>query len=148
MNTSPANASATAVASGPSTKFHPGPQRRPRLSASALQRLAVLVNSLADAPGEPELPLAEVRVAAKQGTLLDLLRKYSGRSPDFACVRSPDGTFDDLNSMLRDAALTIWGREYEKIGVYRNGYCLALGLVLYAIRERLIQVWPDSNLTE
>ena len=86
--------------------------------------------------------MAEVRLAAKQGTLLDLLRKYSGRCPDFACVRSPDGTFDDVNSMLRDAALTIWGREYEKIGVYRNGYCLAVGLVLYAIRERMNSIEP------
>ncbi len=34
------------------------------------------------------------------------------------------------------------GREFAKAGVYRNGYCLALALVLYAIRESSPQIWP------
>ena len=121
-----------------------GPESKPRtfLPRAALLRLAIIVNSLADAPNL-DLPLEEVRSAAREGRLLPLLIDFSGRHPDFAFLQSPPGTFDEVNSALRDSAVILSGREFQKVGVCRNGYCLALAYVLYAIRERSVQVWPE-----
>jgi hypothetical protein len=110
---------------------------------STLLRLAFIVNSLADSPSEPNLPLPEVHAAAQEGCLLELLTQYAGRCPDFSFLQSPPGTFDELNSALRLSSTVLQGQEFAKAGVYRNGYCLALALVLYAIRERSPQLWPE-----
>ena len=114
-----------------------------RTSHSALLRLAFIVNSLADSPSQPDLPLLEVHAAAQEGRLLELLAHCAGRRPDFSFLESPTGGLDMLNSALRDSSTTLQGREFAKAGVYRNGYSLALALVLYALRERSPQVWPD-----
>src|SRR5207245_3444283 len=105
------------------------------LRRSALLRLAFVVNSLADSPSETELPLPAVHAAAQEGRLLELLAQSAGRYPDFSFVESPAGSFDELNSALRLSSTVLQGREFLKAGVCRNGYCLALALVLYAIRE-------------
>ena len=132
------------------TKYHhmqtslSAPISRPsRLRRSALLRLAFIINSLADSPAVPALPLSEVHAAAQDGSLLELLSQYAGRRPDFSFLQSPPGTFDELNSAIRDSSTILHGREFTKAGVFRNGYCLALALVLYAIRERSPQVWPE-----
>ena len=121
------------------------PTLRTGLRRSALLRLAFIVNSLADSPSETNLPLPEVHAAAQDGRLLKLLAKYSGRHPDFSFLQSPAGSFDELNSALRDSSTLLHGREFPKAGVKRNGYCLALALVLYAIRERSPQIWPEPR---
>ena len=117
--------------------------KRTGLRRSALLRLAFIVNSLADSSSETELPIPAVHAAAQDGRLLQLLAQHSGRHPDFSFLQSPAGSFDELNSALRDSSTILRGREFLKAGVYRNGYCLALALVLYAIRERSPQIWPE-----
>jgi hypothetical protein len=112
---------------------------------STLLKLAFIVNSLADSPSEPDLPLPEVHAAAQEGRLLELLAQYAGRRPDFSFLQSPPGTFNEINSALRDSSTILQGREFLKAGVYRNGFCLALALVLYALRERLPQIWPQPE---
>ena len=116
----------------------PSAHPRTRLRRSALLKLAFIVNSLADSPSEPDLPLSEVHAAAQEGCLLELLAQYAGRRPDLSFLQSPPGSFDELNSALRLSSTVLQGREFLKAGVYRNGYCLALALVLYAIRERSV----------
>jgi hypothetical protein len=118
------------------------------LRRSALLKLAFIVNSLADWPAEQELPLPAVHAAAQDGRLLELLALSAGRLPDFSFLQSPDGSFDELNSALRLSSTVLQGREFTKAGVYRNGYCLALALVLYAIRERSPQIWPEPVSSE
>jgi hypothetical protein len=54
----------------------------------------------------------------------------------------------ELNTALRTSSRILRGREFLKAGVYRNGYCLALALVLYAIRERSVQVWPEVTSSD
>jgi len=78
----------------------------------------------------------------RKDAFLSLLAQCAGRRPDYSFLQSPPGTFDELNSALRDSSTILRGREFAKAGVYRNGYCLALALVLYAIRERSVQLWP------
>ena len=124
-------------------KTLPSAHPRARLRRSALLRLAFIVNSLADSPSEPDLPLSEVHAAAQEGCLLELLAQYAGRRPDLSFLQSPPGSFDELNSALRLSSTVLQGREFLKAGVYRNGYCLALALVLYAIREMSPQLWPE-----
>jgi hypothetical protein len=119
------------------------PHRVPRLHRSALLRLAFIVNSLADSPSQSDLPLSEVRDAAEEGRLLELLGRYSGRHPDLSFLESTPGAMDELNSALRTSSRILRGREFLKAGVYRNGYCFALALVLYAIRERSVEIWPE-----
>ena len=125
------------------------PPYRPRikLPRSALLRLAIIVNSLADS-AQSDLPLAEVHAAAREGRLLELLVRHSGRLPDFSFLQSPPGTFDEVNSALRDSSVILQGREFPKVGVRHNGYCLALALVFYAIRERSPQLWPEHVPSE
>jgi hypothetical protein len=125
-------------------KTWPCADRRTRLRRSALLRLAFIVNSLADSPSEQELPLPDVHAAAQEGRLLELLAQYAGRRPDFSFLQSPVSSFDELNSALRLSSTVLQGREFLKAGVYRNGYCLALALVLYAIRENSPQIWPPA----
>jgi len=115
---------------------------------ATLLRLAFIVNSLADSPSEPNLPFPEVHAAAQEGRLLELLADYAGRCPDFSFLQSPPGTFDDPNSALRLSSTVLQGKEFAKAGVCRNGYCLALALVLYAIREILPEVWPKPGSSE
>lgn len=115
--------------------------RRPGLRRSALLKLAFIVNSLADSPSETDLPLPAVHAAAQDGCLLELLAQSAGRFPNFSFLQSPVGSYDELNSALRLSSTVLQGREFTKAGVYRNGYCLALALVLYAIRERSPQIW-------
>ena len=121
----------------------PCADRHTGLRRSALLKLAFIVNSLADSPSETDLPFPAVHAAAQQGRLLELLAQYAGRRPDFSFLQSPPGSFDELNSALRLCSTVLQGREFTKAGVYRNGYCLALALVLYAIRERSPQLWPE-----
>src|SRR5258705_10830707 len=97
------------------------PTLRTGLRRSALLRLAFIVNSLADSPSETDLPLPEVHAAAQDGRLLKLLAKYAGRHPDFSFLQSPAGSFDELNSALRDSSTILRGREFTKAGVKRNG---------------------------
>ena len=123
-------------------KTWPCADRRPGLRRSALLKLAFIVNSLADSPSEADLPLPAVHAAAQDGRLLELLARSAGRLPDFSFLQSPVGSLDELNSALRLSSTVLQGREFAKAGVYRNGYCLALALVLYAIRERSPQIWP------
>src|SRR5258706_5373039 len=129
-------------------KTWPCADRRPGLRRSALLKLAFIVNSLADSPSEADLPLPAVHAAAQDGCPLELLAQYAGRRPDLSFLQSPPGSFDDLNSALRLSSTVLQGREFTKAGVYRNGYCLALALVLYAIRERLPQIWPEPVSSE
>ena len=124
-------------------KASPCADRPTGLRRSALLRLAFIVNSLADSPSETDLPLPAVHAAAQDGRLLELLAQYAGRFPDFSFLQSPDGAFGELNSALHLSSTVLQDREYTKAGVYRNGYCLALALVLYAIREISPQVWPE-----
>ena len=124
-------------------KTWPCAERRSGLRRSALLRLAFIVNSLADSPSQTNLPLPAVHAAAQQGRLLELLAQSAGRCPDFSFLQSPVGSFDELNSALQLSSTVLQGREFAKAGVYRNGYCLALALVLYAIRERSPQLWPE-----
>lgn len=119
--------------------------KRSGLRRSALLRLAFIVNSLADSSSETDLPIPQVHAAAQDGRLLQLLAQYSRRHPDFSFLQSPAGSFDELNSALRDSSTILRGREFLKAGVYRNGYCLVLALVLYALRERFPQVWPEAT---
>jgi hypothetical protein len=121
----------------------PCPKRPNGLRRSALLRLAFIVNSLADSPCETELSLPAVHAAAHEGRLLELLVQSAGRRPDFSFLQSPPGTFDELNSALRLSSTVLQGREFTKAGVCRNGYHLALALVLYAIREKSPQLWPE-----
>ena len=118
-------------------KTWPCAEPRSGLRRSALLRLAFIVNSLAN------LPLPAVHAAAQQGRLLGLLAQSAGRCPDLSFLQSPPGSFDELNSALRLSSTVLQGREVAKAGVCRNGYCLALALVLYAIRESSPQVWPE-----
>ena len=124
-------------------KAWPCADRPTGLRRSALLRLAFVVNSLADSPSETELPLPAVHAAAQEGRLLELLAQSAGRYPDFSFLQSPVGSFDELNSALRLSSTVLQGREFAKAGVHRNGYCLALALVLCAIRERSPQLWPE-----
>ena len=110
---------------------------------STLLRLAFIVNSLADCSSEGDLPFPEVHAAAQEGRLLELLARRSARFFDFSFLKSPDGSFDELNSALRLSSTILRGREFLKAGVCRNGYCLALALVFYAIRERSVDMWPE-----
>ena len=118
-------------------KTWPCAEPRSGLRRSALLRLAFIVNSLAN------LPLPAVHAAAQEGRLLELLAQSAGRCPDLSFLQSPPGSFDELNSALRLSSTVLQGREVAKAGVCRNGYCLALALVLYAIRESSPQVWPE-----
>src|SRR6266446_8641863 len=115
---------------------------------STLLRLAFILNSLADSSSETDLPLPDVHCAAQEGRLLELLAQSAGRFPDFSFLQSPAGTFDELNSALRLSSTVLQGREFAKAGVHRNGYCLALALVLYVIRERSPQLWPEPVSSE
>jgi len=124
-------------------KTWPCAEPRSGLRRSGLLRLAFIVNSLADSPSQTNLPLPAVHAAAQDGCLLELLAQSAGRFPDLSFLQSPDGTFDELNSALRLSSTVLQGREVAKAGVCRNGYCLALALVLYAIRESSPQVWPE-----
>jgi hypothetical protein len=72
----------------------------------------------------------------------------SGRLPDFSFLQSPPGTFDEVNSALRDSSVILQGRELSKVGVRHNAYCLALALVFYAIREHSTQLWPEHVPSE
>src|SRR6266446_6749163 len=129
-------------------KAWPCADRPTGLRRSALLRLAFIVNSLADSPSETELPLPAVHAAAQKGRPLELLAQSAGRHPDFSFLQSPVGSFDELNSALRLSSTVLQGREFAKAGVHRNGYCLALALVLYAIRERSPQLWPEPVSSE
>ena len=129
-------------------KTWPCAARRTGLRRSALLRLAFIVNSLADSPSQTDLPFPAVHAAAQEGRLLELLAQSAGRFPDFSFLQSPPGSFDELNSALRLSSTVLQGREFLKAGVCRNGYCLALALVLYAIRERSPQLWPDPASSE
>src|ERR1051325_11155926 len=111
---------------------------------ATLLRLAFLVNSMVDCSSEGDLSFPDVRDAAREGRLLELLTQRSGRAYDFSFLQSADGPFDELNSALRDSATILRGAEFVKAGVCRNGYCLALALVLYAVRERFVPMWPDQ----
>jgi hypothetical protein len=121
----------------------PWADRPTGLRRSALLRLAFIVNSLADAPSQTELPFPAVHAAAQEGRLLELLAQSAGRYPDFSFLQSRGGSFDEVNSALRLSSTVLQDREFVKAGVHRNGYCLALALVLYAIRERSPQIWPE-----
>ena len=116
---------------------------RTGLRRSALLKLAFIVNSLADSCSETDLPLPAVHYAAQEGRLLELLAQSAGRFPDFSFPHSPAGSLDELNSALRLSSTVLQDREFLKAGVYRNGYCLAMALVLYALREISPQVWPE-----
>jgi hypothetical protein len=118
---------------------------RVTLRRAALLKLAFLVNSLADCPATPKLSFADVHAAARQGRLLDVLSQDSGCRADFSFLQSPDGSFDLLNSALRDASTLLNGREFLMVGLSSNGYCLVLALVLYALQERLPQIWPEQE---
>src|SRR6267142_5364978 len=91
-------------------KAWPCADRPTGLRRSALLRLAFIVNSLANSPSETDLPLPEVHAAAQDGRLLELLAKYAGRHPDFSFLQSPAGSFDELNSALRDSSTILRGR--------------------------------------
>jgi hypothetical protein len=134
----------TIVPKAQPSKNWPCADRPVGLRRSALLKLAFIVNSLADSPRHPELPLPQVHAAAREGCLMELLSQYAGRRPDLSFLHSPPGTLDELNSALRLSSTVLLGREVPKAGVYRNGWCLALALVLYAIRERSPQLWPEQ----
>ena len=119
-----------------------------RLNRASLMKLAIIINSLADSPSEPHLPIAEVHAAAQEGRLLPLLVRYAGRRPDFSFLQSPPGTFDELNSTLHKYSVILQGREFLRTGVSRNGYCFALALVLHAAREWLPPLWPDHTVAD
>ena len=149
MKTSPKSANSlpsfvtTAIHQPGLPKTCPPAGRQPVLRRSALLRLAFIVNSLADSSSETELPLPAVHAAAREGRLLELLTQSAGRCLDFSFLQSPPGSLDELNSSLHLSSTVLRGREFTKAGVYRNGYCLALAFVLYAIRERSPQIWPE-----
>jgi hypothetical protein len=126
----------------PSTNW-PCADRPVGLRRSALLKLAIVVNSLADSARTPNLPLSKVHAAAQEGCLMELLSQYAGRRPDLSFLESPPGTLDELNSALRLSSTVLQGKEIPKAGVYRNGWFLALAFVLYAVRERSPQLWPD-----
>jgi hypothetical protein len=77
-----------------------------------------------------------VHAAARQGRFLQLLAEYSGRFPDFSFLQSPSGSFQELGLALRAASTALESGEFVTAGVYQNGYCLALALVLEAMRQK------------
>ena len=101
-------------------------------------KFALIVNSFIDTSTGHELPFDEVYDAIEDGHFTLILMAYAGRDTDFSFMRSPDGSFDALNSALRAAAAEFRGRHFLKGGVARNGFCLALAIVLEAIRQKFV----------
>jgi len=122
----------------PDQQFSPsldsGNHRSP-LKLSVFLQLAFIINSLADSPSETELPFSEVHAAAREGRLLPVLGHYAGRFPDFSFFESPPRNGEALRAALREASVALESREFVKAGVCRNGYCLALAIVLEAARQ-------------
>src|SRR6476620_8245766 len=63
---------------------------------ATLLRLAFIVNSMVDSSCEGDLSFPDVRDAAREGRLLDLLTERTGRFFDFSFLKSADGSFDEL----------------------------------------------------
>ena len=113
---------------------------RPGPTLSDWLHLAMLINSFADSSAGHDLPFDEVYEAIDHRQFHLILQAYAGRCPDFSFMHSPDGTLDEMNETLRAAAAEFRGRHFQKGGVACNGFCLALAIVLYAIRQKLDQL--------
>ncbi|HWX22765.1 MAG TPA: hypothetical protein VN578_22930 [Candidatus Binatia bacterium] len=110
-------------------------------------QLAFLVNSLGDSSAGHDLPFEEVYESIDGGYFPLILKAYAGRCPDFSFMQSPDGSFEELNTALRAVAAKFRGYHFQKGGVAANGFCLAVALVLEAIRQKFAAV-PQAGHTE
>jgi len=89
------------------------------------------VNAVIDACPDSDLSFAEVHIAAQEGTLVLLLMDRFGSL--FSVFKIDCENTFEINSILREAAEALDGRENKKVGVKNNGLCLVMAIILQAI---------------
>ena len=100
----------------------------------ALTQLAFLVNFIIG-HNAADLPLAQVRTAARRGRLLTLLATRYADVADFYYLTWKPDILRGIESALDSAARSLTWGESRRIGVSQSGLCLAQAIIIQAIQD-------------
>jgi hypothetical protein len=117
------------------------------MKPTAFTHLAFLINYIIG-HRPADFPLSEVRAAARDGALINLLATRYGHIADFHYLIHRPSSLEQTEAALSDAANTLeWG-ESRRIGVSRSGLCLAMAIVLEATQQQFHRLSPRLTKSE
>jgi len=106
------------------------------MKLSSFTALGFEVNVMLEACPKLKFSAAEVRDSARRGMLVEDLAHRFGDKADLSLILSDEQELVDVDLALSDASDALDGREKKKVGVSKNGLCLAMALILEATQEQ------------
>src|SRR2546423_12843037 len=94
------------------------------------------LNAVLEGSPRAKLSFNEVRDAAQRGVLVEHLAQRLGDKVDLSAISSNEDELVDVVLALRVASEALDGREARKVGVSKNGLCLAMALILDATQQQ------------
>src|SRR2546423_3962099 len=106
------------------------------MKLSSFTSIATEIKAVFDSCPSLKLSLAEVRAAARSGTLIEHLANRFGNQADFSILLSDEDELTDIDLAISDATAALDGGEAQAIDVSPNGFSLAMALVRKAIDQQ------------